>query len=464
MIEISKGKKYSNLLLFKFENYELDYPTNIKDVLKFSRNSGAYNDIECINTLGQCTYEYIYILGLGSTEEYNDSKLFNSLGDFILKEKDKIEELDILDNFNEDIGYTLGETVALSLYRYKGIKQKTEDVKLSKINFISSFDQSINKGYETGCSINLSRELVNMPSNVVTPKFFVNKAEDIAKNRDLDIEILDKFKLEGMGMGGILSVAKGSIEDPNLIIMQYLGDADSKDIFAVIGKGVTFDSGGITLKPGKGMEKMTGDMTGAAIVLGLMDAIGKVKPKKNIMILIPLVENMPSGKSYKPGDVITTYSGKTVEIISTDAEGRVILSDAISYARELGANYIIDVATLTGSSANFLGDINVGLFTNSNELAFMLTKSGREVGEYLWRFPNNDEYLEQLKTPNADLKNSGSSCGAIVASKFLESFAEDTAFAHLDIAGFILNAVPKGAYDKGASCVPFRTLFNFLNK
>ncbi|MCB2287176.1 leucyl aminopeptidase [Clostridium algidicarnis] len=464
MIEISNSKKYSNILIFKFQNYTLDYPENIKEILSFSKNTGNYKEIECINTLGKSSYDNIYIIGLGLTEEYNDSKLFHGLGNFILNFKNKIKDIDILDNFTEDVGYTLGESIALSLYKYEGIKSKSDTIKLSNINLISDFKSSIINGYEVGTSINLSRNISNMPSNIVTPKYLVTTSQSIAKKYNLDIEIIDKFKLEQMGMGGILSVAKGSTNDPSLIVMQYLGDKDSKDIFAIVGKGVTFDAGGITLKPGKGMEKMIYDMVGGSIAIGLMDAIGKIKPKKNIMALIPVVENMPSSKAFKPGDVITTYSGKTVEIISTDAEGRMVLCDAITYAKELGANFIIDIATLTGSCANFLGDTNLGLFTNSNELAFTLTKSGREVDENLWRFPNNEEYLDQLKTDNADIKNSGTNCGAIVASKFLEYFAEDVSFAHLDIAGFMYNTKPTGAYDKGATCVPFRTLLNFLTK
>ncbi|MBU3206827.1 leucyl aminopeptidase [Clostridium algidicarnis] len=464
MIEISNSKKYSNILIFKFQNYNLDYPENIKEILSFSKNTGNYKEIECINTLGKSSYDNIYIVGLGLTEEYNNSKLFHGLGNFILNFKNKLENIDILDNFTEDVGYTLGESIALSLYKYEGIKSKSDTIKLSNINLISDFESSIIKGYEVGTSINLSRNLSNMPSNIVTPKYLVTTSQSIAKKHNLDIEIIDKFKLEQMGMGGILSVAKGSTNDPSLIVMQYLGDKDSKDIFAIVGKGVTFDAGGITLKPGKGMEKMIYDMVGGSIAIGLMDAIGKIKPNKNIMALIPVVENMPSSKAFKPGDVITTYSGKTVEIISTDAEGRMVLCDAITYAKELGANFIIDIATLTGSCANFLGDTNLGLFTNSNELAFTLTKSGREVDEYLWRFPSNEEYLDQLKTANADIKNSGTNCGAIVASKFLEYFAEDVSFAHLDIAGFMYNTKTTGAYDKGATCIPFRTLLNFLTK
>lgn len=464
MIAITKSSKYTNLLVFKFDNFNLEYPEEIKDIIKYCDHNGDYKKIKYLNTLGNSKYKYIYILGLGSTEEFNNIKLFNALGNFIRTVKNDIEDLDILENFNEDLGYTLGEAIMTSIYKYEGIKQNKEEIKLKNINIITEFKESTLKGIEITNSINKARDLIHMPSNKVTPKYFTYIAQSLAKDNNIDIEILDKFTLEHLGMGGILSVAKGSIESPYLIVMQYFGDEESKDIYALVGKGVTFDSGGLTLKPGKGMEKMINDMSGAAVVLSVIDAIAKIKPKKNVIALIPLVENMPSSKAYKPGDVITTYSGKTVEIISADAEGRVVLCDAITYAKELGANYIIDIATLTGSCANFLGDINVGLFSNSNELAYMLTKSGKEIGENLWRLPNNPEYLEQLKTNNADLKNSGSNCGGIVASKFLECFAEDVSFAHLDIAGMATYKSPRDAYEEGANGIPARTLINFLTK
>lgn len=464
MIDISLCKKYSNLLLFKFENFNLEYPTELKEILSFSKNDGTFKKIECINTLGKSKYEYIYVLGLGSTEEFNNTKLFKALGTFIRTVKKDLSDLDILDNLNENFGYILGEGIGISLYKYEGFKSTPQDIKLKNINIISEFNDSIRLGLESSLCINTARDLINKPSNIVTPKYIVNKAETIAKENKIDIEILDKFTLEQRGMGGILSVGKGSKQDPRMIVMQYFGDESSKDIYALIGKGVTFDSGGITLKSGKGMENMITDMAGAAIALSTIQAISKLKPIKNLIVLIPVVENMPSSTAYKPGDVITTYSGKTVEVISTDAEGRLILCDAITYAKELGANYIIDIATLTGSCANFLGDINIGLFSNSNELSFKLTKCGREVGEHLWRLPYNEEYIEQLKTDNADLRNTGTNCGAIVAGKFLESFAEDVAFAHLDIAGISKYNSPKDGYEAGANAIPCRTLINFFTK
>jgi leucyl aminopeptidase len=464
MIGVNDNRLYSNLLVFKFKNFELDYPDEVKEILSYSTNMGEFKELETLNTLGKSEYKKIFVVGLGVTEEFNSVKLLKAVGNAVRNIKNAIEELDILDNFSEDFGSVLGQGLELALYKFKGIKQKEDKIKLQKINIISQNRDTINKGLIIANSVNLVRQIVNMPSNYVTPKYLAQQADTIAKDEGLDIKIIDKYMLEQMGMNGILYVGKGSIHSPRLIIIQYFGDPVSKDITAIIGKGVTFDSGGITLKPGKGMERMISDMAGAASVLGAMKAVARLKPKKNIIALIPTVENMPSGNSYKPGDVITTYSGKTVQVISTDAEGRLILCDAITYAKELGAATIIDVATLTGSCANFLAGINVGLLSNSDELASSIIKCGKEVGENFWRLPDNPEYLEQLKTDSADLKNTGDSAGAIVAGLFLQSFAEDVNFAHLDIAG--CSGSPKGTdlYDAGATGVPARTLIHYLTK
>ena len=462
MIGVNDNKMYSNLLIFKFKNYELEYPNNIKEIISFSTNSGDFKELETLNTLGRNEYGKIFIIGLGTTEEFNSVKLFKALGTAVGLIKDSIEDLDILDNLNEDFGYVIAQSLSLSLYKYKGIKQKECKVKLQQINIISNCKESINKGLIIGNSINFGRDLANMPSNYVTPKYLANQCENIAKEDNLDIKILDKYTLEQLGMGGILSVSKGSIHSPRLIAMQYFGNPEEKDIIALIGKGVTFDSGGISIKPSSGMEKMISDMAGAAAVIAIAKAIGKLKPNKNIIFLVPTVENMPSGNAYKPGDVITTYSGKTVEVISTDAEGRLILCDAITYARELGATSIIDIATLTGACANFLGGINIGLSSNSDELSKELIDFASKTGENFWRLPNNTEYLEQLKTNNADLKNTGRNSGGIVAGLFLQDFAEDTNFAHLDIAGASEFTKPTDGYDAGANGYPARTLIEYI--
>jgi leucyl aminopeptidase len=464
MIGVNDNKLYNNLLVFKFKNYELEYPEEIKEILSYTTNNGEFKEVEALNTLGKCDYKKIFVVGLGDTEEFNSVKLMKALGSSLRNIKNSIEELDILDNFNENFGYALGQVLELSLYKFKGIKQKEEKVKLQKINIISTYREAISKGFIVGSSVNYVRQLVSMPSNYITPKYIAQQAENIAKEGSLDIKVIDKYMLEQMGMNAILYVGKGSIHSPRLIVIQYFGDTTSKEITAIVGKGVTFDSGGITLKPGKGMENMVSDMAGAASVLGVMKAASVLKPKKNIIALIPTVENMPSGTAYKPGDVITTYSGKTVQVISTDAEGRLILCDAITYAKELGATNIIDVATLTGSCAQFLGGINVGLLSNSDELANRIISTGKEIGENFWRLPDNAEYLEQLKTSSADLKNSGNSCGAIVAGLFLQSFAEGVNFAHLDIAGCTGSATGSDLYDAGATGMPTRTLIEYMLK
>lgn len=464
MISILDSEAYSNLLIFKFKNFTMKYPENIKPILEFSQNTGEDKELECINTLGKCTYKNIFVLGIGTTEEFNSVKLFKTLGHAILKLKNSLTELDILPTFPEEFNYTIGESIEISLYKYNGIKKIEKKIKLQKINIISKYKDSINKGLMIGNNINFSRNLVNMPSNYITPKYIAQQAETIAKNENLDIEILDKYMLEQLGMNCICNVAKGSVNNPRLIVMQYFGNPKNKEILSLIGKGVTFDSGGISLKSSKGMESMISDMAGAASVLGVMKCIAKIKPKKNVIALIPVVENMPSGCAYKPGDVITTYSGKTVEIVSTDAEGRLILCDAISYAKELGSTTIIDVATLTGSCANFLGDINIGLFSNSTKLACDIITAGKNVGENFWRLPSNNEYMNELKSDAADIKNSSSKCGAILGGIFLESFCKDINFAHLDIAGCAYSSKSSAPYDIGSNSLPSRTLIEYIMK
>lgn len=462
MIGVNNKNLHSNLLIFKFKNYTMNYPDNIKPVIKFSQNTGEYQSLENLNTLNQCEYKNVFILGLGTTEEFNSVKFSKCLGYALLKLKCHIDTLDIFDSFSEDFGYTLGETIKLSLYKYMGIRNEAKKIKLQDINVISHFKNSINKGLTVGENINFARDLINMPSNRISPKYIVQQAENIAKEENLDIDIMDKYRLEQLGMNCIIDVGKGSINNPSLIVMQYFGNPNSKEIISLIGKGITFDSGGLCLKSKKGMQDMITDMAGAASILAVMKTVAKLKPDKNILALIPTAENLPSESCYKPGDVVVSYSGKTVEVTNTDAEGRLILCDAISYAIELGSTAIIDVATLTGSCANFLGNINIGLFSNSNELSSRLIDCGKSVGENIWRLPDNEEYLDELKTDAADIKNSGTSCGAIVAGMFLQSFCDDVDFAHLDIAGCAYNYKACPPYDKGANAIPAKTLIEFI--
>lgn len=464
VVHVNGTKNFDNVLIFKFENFSLSYPNEILEFLNFSNNKGTFKEIESINTLGKCSYRNIIVVGLGTTEEFNNIKLSKALGFAIKSFKNNLDQIDILDNLNEDYGFDIGETIKLSLYKFHGIKQAQEKTTLSEINILTNFAASVNKGLTIGENVNMAREMINLPSNYITPKYMAQQAQIIANNCQLDIEIIDKYMLEQLGMESILYVSKGSTNNPRLIVIQYFGDTNSKEITALIGKGVTFDSGGISLKNKSSMENMVTDMAGAASVLSIIKTIGEFKPKKNIIALIPTVENMPSGSAYKPGDVITTYSGKTVQVISTDAEGRLILCDAITYAKELGATTIIDIATLTGSCANFLGSLYAGILSNCETLSNEIIGCGQEVGEGFWKLPNDPEYMELLKTPSADIKNSSTVCGAIAAGMFLQSFADDTNFAHIDIAGCASYKKATDIYEPGANGMPARTLIHYLLK
>ncbi|MFL5899044.1 MAG: leucyl aminopeptidase [Solirubrobacterales bacterium] len=282
---------------------------------------------------------------------------------------------------------------------------------------------------------NRARALQSTPANFATPSVLAGRAEEIAAGFDaLDVEVFGRADLEGMGMGGLVAVAQGSAEEPKLIVLRYRGGGAR---VAFVGKGVTFDSGGISLKPGAGMQEMKMDMSGAAAVLEAVAAIAELGLPLDLVAVIPSTENMPSGTAIKPGDVITQYNGKTVEVNNTDAEGRLILADALAYAVEQGAERIIDLATLTGAVEVALGSTYAGLVSNDDELAAEVNRAGEETGELVWRLPLHPEYKELMKGTVADLSNLASKrkAGTITAASFLEEFVGETPWAHLDIAG-----------------------------
>lgn len=283
---------------------------------------------------------------------------------------------------------------------------------------------------------NRARDLQHTPANVATPTFLAERAEEIAAASDaLSVEVLGRAELEAKGMGGLLAVSQGSAEEPKLIVLRYSGGSGPK--LAYVGKGVTFDTGGISLKPGAGMQEMKMDMSGAAAVLEAVAAIAELGFPLDLLALVPTTENMPSGTAIKPGDVITQYNGKTVEVNNTDAEGRLILADALAYAVEQGAERIIDIATLTGAVEIALGSTYAGLVCNDDALAAEVTEAGEITGELVWRLPLHPEYKELMKGTIADLSNLAKKrkAGTITAASFLEEFVGETPWAHLDIAG-----------------------------
>jgi len=283
---------------------------------------------------------------------------------------------------------------------------------------------------------NRARDLQHTPANVATPAFLAERAQEIAAGSDaLSVEVFGRAELEAMGMGGLVAVGQGSAEEPKLIVLRYAGGSGSK--LAFVGKGVTFDTGGISLKPGAGMQEMKMDMSGGAAVLEVTAAIAELGLPLDLIALVPTTENMPSGTAIKPGDIITQYNGKTVEVNNTDAEGRLILADALAYAVEQGAERIVDIATLTGAVEIALGSTYAGLIANDDTLAEEVTEAGEVTGELVWRLPLHPEYKELMKGTVADLSNLGKKrkAGTITAASFLEEFVGETPWAHLDIAG-----------------------------
>lgn len=308
-------------------------------------------------------------------------------------------------------------------------------------------------------SVNLARDLTNHPSCFMTPSQMALVAQDIAGRTGLEINVLNKEDMEKYKMHALLSVSRGSDIPPKLIVLRYCGNHHSKETVALIGKGVTFDSGGISLKPSEKMGDMKGDMAGAAAVIGAMSAIGQIRPEVNVVAVIPCSENMPSGHAYKPGDVIYSMSGKTIEIISTDAEGRLLLADAITYARKIGATKIVDIATLTGACVVALGNVTSGLITNNDDWSKKVLQAAMQAGEKMWVLPSYDEYLDQIKSDIADLKNSGGRmAGTITAGLFLKQFVDDLPWVHIDIAGTSDTEKTYGYNVKGATGVGVRTL------
>lgn len=327
--------------------------------------------------------------------------------------------------------------------------------------------EAIRRGVIVGDATNLARTLANEPSNILTPSQFAVRASTEGARVGLSAQILEREEMEKLGMNALLAVGRGSEEPPKLIILRIAEQKPRKrsrgPLFALVGKGVTFDSGGISIKPAEKMDEMKADMSGGAAVFGAMTALAQLHPRVPVIGLIPAVENLPSGKAAKPGDVVKSFLGKTVEIVNTDAEGRLILADALAYARTLGATNIIDIATLTGACVVALGHVNAGMFGTDQTTIGRLRSNCRVTGEGLWQLPLDDEYRKAIRSEIADIKNVGDRWGgAITAAKFLQEFTENTPWVHLDIAGMDLDHDGKPFACKGATGFGVRTLVHLL--
>ncbi|MFQ5801262.1 MAG: leucyl aminopeptidase [Candidatus Methylomirabilales bacterium] len=366
----------------------------------------------------------------------------------------------------KEVAQAVTEGALLGLYTFDRYKKEEDHKAIEEVSLLLR-DQMQRFEVRDACArgqiiaeaVNLARDLVNEPSNSLTPQDLAAQAQAVAKAHRLTCQILERRQLQRLGMGAFLGVAQGSSQPPILLVLSYQGGREKQPDLGLVGKGITFDSGGISIKPSEGMEQMKGDMAGGAAVIAAMAAIARLKPAINVTGIVPACENLPSGFALKPGDVVRAMDGKTIEVINTDAEGRLILADALCYARKLKCQRLVDAATLTGACVVALGSVRTGAFTNDQGWMDQVRAAAEVVGEKMWQMPMDGEYDEQLKSDVADIKNvGGRKAGAVTAAKFLNRFVGETPWVHLDIAGTSQAEKEKGYGPKGATGVPVRTL------
>ena len=357
------------------------------------------------------------------------------------------------------------------LGNYEPDRLKTADPKKSLDEFVvvgsgEELETAVRRGQILAEAQNFTRDLVNEPANLLPPSKLAAAARQMAEQYALECEVLEQSQMEALGMGALLGVAQGSAEPPALIVLRYRPEhATSQAHLGLVGKGVTFDTGGISIKPSEGMEKMKYDMAGGAAMIGAMRAIAQLKPEIAVTAFIPCVENMPGSRAQRPGDIVTAMSGKTIEVLNTDAEGRLILADALVYARKQGCTHLVDAATLTGAIVVALGHLNVGLFANDDGMRDRVLQAAKAEGERMWPMPLDDDYKDYLKSAFADMGNIGGRWGgAITAAMFLKEFAEETPWVHLDIAGTAWLDDAKPFLAKGPTGLPVRTLVRLASE
>jgi len=474
-----------------FENVKKDHPiikqldtklnAQIAGLIKDMRLTGKANECVAIHTLGTLPSTYLLFVGLGKERDCTYNTLRNAAGEVARQANAlKAKQLGwvLYDNKSKvideaNLAQALVEGLVLGGYEYKDYitdKKAKKSGSLSTLVLAKSKKQNgpqllagAQAGLVVGRAVNTARDLANRPSNTLTPKRFMEEATQKIKTTKITMDVIDKKRAEQLGMHAFLGVAQGSVEEPYMLVMTYAPIKNQKPI-CLVGKGVTFDSGGISIKPSKGMSEMKADMSGAAAVYASMLAIADLELQKNVTAIIPLAENMPSGKAQRPGDVVSAMNGKTIEVINTDAEGRLILADALCYAVEHKVARIIDIATLTGACTIALGDKAAAVLGNNSQMINALIKSSEFTGDRLWELPLYDDYIDYLKSDIADIANcsEGRMAGTASAAKFLEQFVDKTPWAHLDIAGVMSYTAPEGYTVKGMSGSGVRNLVDYV--
>lgn len=436
------------------------------------------SQVSMIYTQGNLPAKRIALVGLGKQSEINLEKIRTSFASVMrhlrninVKEAATSINLNLLAGKKEQLVEAVVEGALLGLYQYTPYKTVgREDLKeMSELNIMadakdfSLVDSAVKKARIIANAVYFTRDLVSAPSNEMTPSIMAQKARAIATRKNVSCKILDKTKMKEMGMNALLAVASGSNEEPKFIILEYAGGRKKSAPIVLVGKGLTFDSGGISIKPSDKMEEMKMDMSGGAAVMGAIMAAADLQLPLNVIALIPSSENMPSGSAFKPGDILKSYSGKTIEILSTDAEGRLLLADALTYASKFKPDAVIDVATLTGACVIALGDDVIGMLGTNDQLKKDIEQAAQISGELVWELPLWENYHEMIKSDIADYKNAGNrAAGTITAAAFLSKFIGDYPWVHLDIAGPAWTEKDKPYIPKGASGIPVRLLMELL--
>jgi len=444
---------------------DLDSELNVRldgllgELVESGEWSGKRGACTLIHRVPESSIKRLFLLGLG--EAPMPRHWFSVAGQAVRQAaKAQCRTVAILLPTGADVRL-IAEGVLYGFYRTSGYKEE-EPWSVEEVILLSPTDAAeADRGKVTAEGVNLARELVEIPANDLGPEEFAMRAAQEGAAAGLEVEVLDEQALAQMGAGALLAVGQGSERPPRMVRLSWVPEeAAGEDHLFLVGKGITFDTGGLSLKPANSMEKMKYDMGGAATMLGAITAIGRLRPNVRVTCLLAMAENMPSGKATRPGDIITALNGKTIEVINTDAEGRLVLADALTYATRLGATHIVNAATLTGAVTVALGNVRVALLGNDKALSDAIALQGRNCGERFWPLPMDPEYLEPMKGDMSDLRNASAerSAGTITAGKFLEQFVDGTPWAHLDIAGTCWVEKPQPHCGKGASGVAVRTL------
>jgi leucyl aminopeptidase len=489
-VKVEKARidqKQTSLLVIGIFEGDQDFPhskdldssvsSSIRETLENKEFRGTFGSSIVVYTLGRGPMKKIMLLGLGKREKFTDESARICAGKAARKAQELgIKEFSMLQfpNLDEGLVEAMTEGIALALYsfdKYKEAKEpasKIEEVTILINSDSPRFQSVVEKANIIVDAVNFARDIGNLPPNDCPPAHLASIAVSLAQDYGIKARIMDRYELENMGMGGIVAVGKGSNNPPKLIVLEYTGANDPQQKpYLLVGKAVTFDTGGISIKPSEKMDEMKFDKCGGCTVLAIVRAIASMKLAVNVVGIVPSVENMPSATSYRPGDIIRMYNGKSVEVLNTDAEGRMILADAIAYGIvTYGPKAVIDLATLTGAAIIALGANVAPLIGNNKQLADRLRKLSDKTREKMWELPLYDEYYEQIRSTYADIKNiGGRPGGAITAAAFLSNFVNDVPWVHIDIAGTAWTQ--EGTHEKsynhrGATGFGVRTLVKLL--